>query len=435
MRFCLSLPVVALALSTALPTDNWPAFRGPNGDGTSDAANLPTEWSETKNIRWKTPIHGKGWSSPVVWGDQVWITTADEIPRATKVPPPKNADKPVSNAEQVTFFAVCADRNTGKIVHDIKLAVEKDPAFCIDFNSYASPTPVVEEGRVYAHFGSHGTWCIDTATGKPLWDRRDLKCNHFRGPGSSPILYQNLLILIFDGFDYQYVAALDKLTGQTVWRKDRNIKYGTDNGDYKKAYATARVVDVNGEPQLVCPSAECTIAYDPLTGDELWRFHHLKKNSMNAAARPVGGHGLVYLTSGNPAQLMALKLGMSGMLPKTAVAWETDKGIPTRPSLLLHGDLLFMISDGGIASCLDAKTGKVYWSERINGEYTASPVLAGGHIYMPNQTGKTAVVKADKEYELVAMNELDAGCMASPAISGDAIILRTKTHLYSIGKK
>lgn len=431
MRFSLSLLATALLSATILSADNWPAFRGPNGDGSVDAKNLPTEWSETKNVGWKTAIHGKGWSSPVVWGDQIWLTTADEVRGNKSVPVPRTggAKGPV---ERVTFFAICVDRNSGKITRDIKLGVEDNPGFCHDFNSYASPTPAVEESRLYAHFGSHGTWCIDTASGKVLWERKDLKCDHFRGPGSSPILYKNLLILIFDGFDVQYVAALDKTTGQTVWKKDRNIKYSTDNGDYKKGYATGRVLDVNGQPQLVCPSAECTVAYDPMTGEELWRVTH---GGMNGAARPVAGHGLMFLTSGHTRQLLAVKEGVRGMVPKDAVVWKVDKIVPTRPSLLLQGDLLFMVSDDGIASCLDAKTGKVHWSERLNGEFTASPILAGGNLYLPNQGGKTTVLKAGKEYEPVATNLLDAGCMASPAVVGDTILLRTKTHLYSIAKK
>ncbi len=431
MRWTLPLITAALALSTALPADNWPAFRGPTGDGVSTATDLPTRWSETENIRWKTAIHGKGWSSPVVWGDQIWLTTADEVRGSKSVPVPKKggAKGPV---ERVTFFAIGVDRKTGKIMHDITLGVEDNPAFCHDFNSYASPTPVIEEDRVYAHFGSHGTWCIDTASGKVLWERKDLKCDHFRGPGSSPILHNNLLILIYDGFDIQYVAALDKATGKTVWKKDRNIRYSSDNGDIKKAYATARVMEIGGKSELICPSAECTIAYDPATGDELWRFAH---GGMNGSARPVGGHGLLFLTSGHTRQLLAVKETVSGAVPKDAVVWRVDKIVPTRPSLILHGDMLYMVSDDGIASGLDAKTGKVYWSERQNGEFTASPVLAGGHLYLSNQTGKTIVLKASREYEPVATNTLDAGCMASPAVAGDALLLRTKTHLYSIGKK
>jgi outer membrane protein assembly factor BamB len=417
MRFCLSLIVVALALATALPAENWPAFRGPTGDGVAEATSLPTRWSESENIRWKTAIHGKGWSSPVVWGDQIWLTTANEEGVNKKAPVPRTGEAKAA-VEKVTFFAVGVDRATGKVLYDLTLGSETNPGFCHDFNSYASPTPVIEEGRVYTHFGSNGTWCLDTASGKVLWERRDLACNHHRGSGSSPILHKNLLILIFDGYDVQYVAALDKSTGKTVWKKDRNINYSRNDGDIKKAYATGRVMEIGGKSQLICPSAECTIAYDPATGDELWRVAH---GGMNGAARPVGAHGLLFLTSGHTRQLLAVKESLSGTVSKDAVVWRAEKIVPTRPSLILHNDLLYMVSDDGIASCLDALTGKVQWSERQNGEFSASPILAGEHIYMPNQTGKTMVVKT--------------GCMASPAIAGDALLLRTKTHLYSIGRK
>ena len=428
MSRLLTLLVLVFA-GPATAADTWPAFRG-HGDGTSDAT-VPTEWSDTKNVRWKTPIHGKGWSSPVVWGDQVWVTTADEVRSGKpKVVPGKGGLS--TDVVKVTFFAVCVDRNTGKVVHDIKLAEEPDPAFCHDFNSYASPTPVIEDGRVYVHFGTHGTWCLDTATGKPVWERKDLRCDHHRGPGSSPVVWGNRLFLIFDGSDVQYVAALDKRTGDTVWKKDRAIPYKSTDGDLKKAYATPRVLEVGGKPQLVCPSAEQTVAYDPATGDELWRLTH---GGMNGAARPVAGGGKLYLTSGYPAKLLAVKEGGSGAVPKDAVAWQKDKAVPTRPSLLLVGDLLFLVSDDSIASCLDAGTGKVHWSERLGGEFTASPVAAGGFLYFPNQGGKTTVVRAGKEYEPVAVNELPAGCMASPAVAGDALFLRTKTHLYCIAGK
>jgi outer membrane protein assembly factor BamB len=428
--------------SPASAADNWPAFRGPNGDGTSDAKNVPTHWSETQNVRWKTPIHGKGWSSPVVWGGQVWVTTADEVDSGKKVDTPRvpGVKGPV---EQVTFFAVCLDRKTGQVVHDVKLAVEKDPAYCIPFNSYASCTPCIEEGRVYAHFGSHGTWCVDTATGKVVWERRDLECDHFRGPASSPILYQNLLILIFDGYDRQYVAALDKATGRTVWKTDRDIRYSKDDGDWKKAYSTARVLEIDGRPQLVCPSAEATIAYDPLTGREVWRVIH---GGMNTSARVLAGHGLVYLTTGNTQQLWAIRPGGSGVLPKEAVAWRLTRGVPTRSSPVLVGDYLFMVNDGGFAQCVEAKTGKVMWSqERLGGggaEFSAAPVSANGNVYFCDQIGRTFVVAAKPEFNLVAENRLDVsgapsppGFMASPAVAGDNLFVRTRTHLYCIGKE
>ena len=433
------LPILLLGISSTLAAvsaaadDSWPGYRGPTADGRSAAKNLVTTWSETENVRWKTAVHGKGWSSPVVLGKHVWVTTADEVP-AEKAPPPKKGDPPANPVKEVSFFAVCADLGTGKIVHDVKLATEQNPAYCHPFNTYASPTPFVEEGRLYAHFGSHGTWCVDTATGKVLWERRDLKCDHFRGPASSPVVYGELLYLIFDGFDVQYVAALYKATGKTVWKADRDIKYSTDNGDWKKAYATPALFEVGGKQQLVCPSAECTIAHDPKTGAELWRIAH---GGMNGASRPVMANGLLYLLSGYPAKLLAVTPTGSGTLPADAVKWQTNKSVPTRPSLVLDGGLLYMVSDSGFASCLDAATGKVHWNERLDGEFSASPVLAGGRIYCCNQSGKTFVLTAGKEFNIEAVNRLggkDGSFMASPAVAGDRLLVRTKTHLYALGK-
>ena len=410
--------------------DTWPGYRGPTADGHSTARKLVTTWSEKDNVRWKTAIHGKGWSSPVVWGDQVWVTTADEVP-AEQAPPPKKGDPPPNPIQEVSFYAVCLDRATGKIRYDIKLGTERNPAYCHPFNSYASPTPFVEAGRLYAHFGSHGTWCVDTTTGRILWERRDLKCNHFRGPASSPVVYGDRLYLIFDGFDLQYVVALDTATGKTVWKTDRQIKYGTENGDYKKAYATPVLFEIDGQAHLVCPSAECTIAYDPATGAERWRVIH---GGMNGAARPVRGGELIYLTSGYPSKLLAVKPEGRGVLPATAVKWQTTKNVPSRPSLLLDGELLYMVSDSGLASCLDAATGQVHWVERLDGEFSASPILAGGLVYFCNQAGKTFVVATGKVFSLVAENRLDGGFMASPAVAGDRLFLRTRTHLYCIGQ-
>jgi outer membrane protein assembly factor BamB len=432
MRTRLLLPALFLCTSLAAAGDSWPGFRGPGGDGRSDSASLPTTWSETENIRWKTAIHGKAWSSPVVLGDQVWVTTADER-LADKVPSAGKGGAPPNPVEEVTFFAVCVDRSSGKVIHDVKLGRVENPDYCIPFNSYASSTPFIEKGRLYAHFGSNGTWCVDTSTGKTLWARRDLKCNHWRGAASSAVVYDNLLYLIFDGFDLQYVAALDKMTGQIVWKTDRDIQYKTDNGDFKKAYATPALFEIGGKPQLICPSAQCTIAYDPKTGTELWRISH---DGMNGAARPVRGNDLLYLTSGHNATLLAVKPSGTGMLPKSAVAWQVEKkAVPTRPSLLLDGELLYMVSDNGIASCLDALTGKVYWAERLDGEFSASPILAGKNIYCFNQTGKTFVLATGKTFNVIAENRLDGGFMASPAEAGNELFLRTKTHLYRVGKK
>ncbi len=424
--------VLCLVLGwAAWAAETWPGFRGPQGDGRASSANVPIKWSETENIRWKTAIHGKGWSSPVVWGKQVWVTTADEVPGEKE--PPKNGGAPSNPVKEVSFFAVCVDRTTGAIVHDIRLRTEKNPAYCHPFNSYASPTPFIEEGRLYAHFGSHGTFCLDTTTGKVLWERLDLECDHFRGPGSSPVVYGDLLYLIFDGFDVQYVTALDKKTGKTRWKTHRNIKYSTDNGDNKKAYATPALFTVQGQDMLVCPSAECTIAYNPLTGQELWRFTH---GGMNGSCRPVMANGRLYINSGHTKKLFALKPELlCGEVPKEAIAWQTGKDVCLRSSMLVEGELLFMVSDTGIASCLNAQTGEVYWNERLDGEFTASPVSAGGHVYFCSQTGRITVVTATRQFNIVSENRLADGFMASPAIADNELFLRTKTHLYSIGPK
>jgi outer membrane protein assembly factor BamB len=435
--------LAALCTSTGLAGDTWPGFRGPGADGRADARNLVTTWSETENVIWKTPIHGRGHSSPVVLGKEVWVTTADEVKgEATK--PPRRGDPPANPVKEVHFFAIGIDRDTGKVIHNLKLGTQSDPQYCHPFNTYASPTPYIEEGRLYAHFGSLGTWCVDTATGKVIWDRRDLKCDHFRGAGSSPVVYGNLLYLILDGSDLQYVIALDKTTGKTIWKTDRNIKYGTDNGDYKKAYATPALFRLGGKDHLVCPSAECTIAYDPGTGRELWRLVHDDRKSMNGSARPVMGDlgdGLLYLTSGNTKRLIALKPdGLEGMVGPAAVKWQATRDIPSRPSVLFDRGLIYMVSDDGLASCLDASTGKVHYSgQRLDGEFSASPVLAGGNIYYCSQKGKTFVVAAGTTFNVVAENRLgesrDIGFMASPAIAGDSLYLRTTTHLYRVGRK
>ena len=414
MRFLIPLAVLAFLVATAFAGDNWPQFRGPAGDGHATARDLPVEWSESKNVRWKTEIHDKGWASPVIWNDQIWLTTA--------------------KADGTEMYVICVDRKSGKVLHDIKLFEVEKPDFCIEFNSYASSTPVVEEGRVYVHFGRYGTACLDVSNAKVLWQRNDLPCNHFRGPGSSPILCGDLLILTFDGVDQQYVAALDKASGKTIWKKDRNIKYSanTPDGDHKKGYSTPSLFEIDGKKQLVSPSAEATIAYDPANGDELWRIHH---GGMNAACRPLAGNGFIYLNSGHTHQVLAVKQGGKGTLdPDDAVEWKTARNAPTRPSMLLDHDHLFMISDNGFASCLEAKTGKELWSERLGENCSASPIFADGRLYVTGEQGSTYVLEASPTFKKLAVNKLDAGCMASPAAVGDALYLRTRTHLYCIGK-
>ncbi len=406
--------LLTLTLASLVPppasVDTWPAFRGHSGDGHADGRALPVEWNETKNVRWKTAIHGKAWSSPVIWGNQVWVTTAPEDG--------KHLD------------AVCLDRDSGKIIYDLQIFDNPMPAFCIAANSYASSTPVIEEGRVYVHFGSAGTACLDTATGKVLWQRRDLPCDHFRGPASSPILYGNLLILTFDGFDFQYVTALDKETGKTVWKTDRQLAPPNGNGDNKKAYSTPLVIKVADQELLISPAAYGTQAFDPKTGKELWRVSH---GGMNVASRPLFGHGHVYLTSGDGGkQLLAVRPDGKGDVTDDHVAWTFNKGVPTRASLVLVDDLLFMASNDGMAVCVEANTGKEVKKVRLGGGMWASPLAVDGKIYFFGQDGNSHVLEANRDMKVLAINKLDEGCWASPAVAGKALFIRTRTHLYRI---
>ena len=400
----------------------WPQFRGPDGMGTSTSRDLPLTWNEGKNVRWKTAIHGRAWSSPVVLDSQVWVTTATD--------------------DGSDLFALALDRDTGKILYDLKLFHVAHPQDAHPFNSYASPTPVIEPGRVYVTFGSPGTAAIDTGTAKVVWARRDLECNHFRGAGSSPILFRDLLIMHFDGSDRQYVVALDKKTGHTVWRTDRSVDFqdlGPDgkpraDGDFRKAFATPHVVMVGGEPVLVSLGSKATYGYDPLTGKELWRIE--EPSSFSASTRPVTGHGLVFYPTGfNTGQLLAVRLDGRGDVTRTHVAWRVTRGVPQKPSVLLMDDLLFMIGDGGIATCLEAKTGELVWKARVGETYSASPVSADGRIYFFSEDGKTTVIQARREFKVLAENHLDEGFMASPAIAGRAMFLRTRTHLYRIEER
>jgi outer membrane protein assembly factor BamB len=397
----------------------WPEFRGPDGRGHAAVPGLPLSWSETQNVKWKTAIHGRAWSSPVVLNGQVWVTTATEDGRQ--------------------LYAVAIDQATGKVLHDLKLFDVATPQYAHPFNTYASPSPVIEPGRVYVTFGSPGTAAVDTATGKVLWTRRDLECNHYRGAGSSPILFRDLLLLHYDGSDVQYVVALDKHTGKTIWLTKRSIDFqdlGSDGqpmaeGDLRKAFATPQIIDVDGQPLMISMGAKATYAYDPLTGKERWRVE--ERTNHSASTRPVSAFGLVFLPTGFPkGELLAVRPNGHGDVTATHVAWRLTRGVPNKPSVLLVGDLLFMTTDAGVASAVEAKTGTVVWTGRIGGTHSASPVAADGRVYFFSEDGKAIVVQAGRTFKILAENQLGDGFMASPAIDGKAFYLRSKSHLYRI---
>ena len=407
-------------------TEYWNQFRGPAGDGVSMALDVPVQFDEAVNVCWKTEIPDSGWSSPVVWENEIWLTTG--------------------NDKTGELRAICVDLETGSITRNIRvfdmIARRVDPAYKHDsphLNSPATPTPVVEADRVYVSFGSQGIACLDRKTGTSVWERRDLRVYQPVRQGSSPIVDDQNLYVAFDGTDQQFFVALDKATGATRWRTNRNVdtkaipaSVGKPN-DNKKAFATATLIEVNGTRQLIAPAAEATIAYDPETGNEIWRVLH--PGGFNVAARPVFANGLVYVfTSGLSHSLLAIRPDGRGDVTETHVAWSTTKSTPSIPSPVIVNDLLFMVTDqGGIARCLKATTGDEIWRMRLGGNHWASPVLVAGKLYFSSKEGQVTVLPATRQQpQIVARNVMRGRFIASPAVAGNSLLLRSTTHLYCL---
>ncbi|MCA8988100.1 MAG: PQQ-binding-like beta-propeller repeat protein, partial [Planctomycetaceae bacterium] len=401
---CLCLTVSGSGRTFAAD-QGWTEFRGPAGTGHASEATPPLQWSETEHVAWKTEIPMRGWSSPVVDGNEVWMTTASE--------------------DGKQMYVLCLNASTGEWIHNELMFTNEMPNEIHVTNSYASPTPTIEGNRIYVHFGAYGTTCLDRQTAKKLWERRDLPCHHWRGPGSSPIVYKNLLIVPYDGYDYQYLVAFNKETGETVWKKDRMDLFETDNGDHKKAYGTPVVLEIDGQPQLISPYAKAAMAYDPLTGEELWWVRYEQHSTAN---RPLFDGKTIYIGTGfGKGSVMAVNpSGAKGDVTETHVLWNYDRTMPSKPSQLLIDGRIYAIADKiGVATCLDAKTGEMIWQERVGGTFSASPVYAGGHIYFCDEDGKTTVVKPGDSLQIVAENQLESGCMATPAPVGKAMFIRT----------
>jgi outer membrane protein assembly factor BamB len=413
------LPLFVLICVATAQDATWPDYRGPRHDGHSSATGLPERWSETENIAWKTPIHGRAWSSPVIADDEIWLTSATE--------------------DGTELFVLAVELDSGEIVHDDRLFEIEKPQEIHGFNSYASPSPVIDGPRVHVTFGSPGTACLDRGSKKVLWRRDDLVCNHFRGSGSSPLVHGDLLILTMDGSDLQYLIALDVKTGQTRWRTRRSTDFGDldektgapiADGDFRKSYATPIVIEVDGRPQLISPGAKAAFAYDPTTGDELWTVRY---GNHSSASRTVFGHGLLFINTGYSVPvLLAVDPSGRGDVTETHIRWRLDRRMPKKPSPVLVGDHLFFLNDGGIASCIAALTGEVIWEQRVGGEYSASLIYADGRIFGFSQEGKAVIFEPGAEYVSVGENTLDGGFMSSPAIAGSALIVRSETHLYRI---
>ncbi len=417
--------------------DTWPRFRGPTGDGHAGSTNLPTTWSEEHNVTWKVPVPGQGHSSPVVADGQIWLTAAitSELSEELKNKGLEGLSdqKSLNLVASLSLRVVCFDLRSGKQLRDIEAFAVDTPEPIHYTNTYASPTPVIHNGRLYAHFGSYGTAAIDCRSGEVMWRNSDLKVDHQNGPGGSPLLWQDLLIANFDGIDQQFTAALHIEDGKLAWKTDRSGELNPSPA-MKKAYCTPVVVETEGSTELISPGADWVYGYNPRTGSELWKASY-GESGYSTVPCPVVGHGLAYIcTSFNKSKLLAVKLGGQGDVSQTHVVWTNDSQIPKKPSLLLSGQELLCCNDTGVMTCFDALDGQVLWRARVGGNFAASPILASGLVYVFDQEGKTTVLKAGREHVQVAVNELSEGCNASPAIAEDAFIIRTSGHLYRIEK-
>lgn len=396
------------ASSAHAADDSWPQFRGPDGQGHT-TADLPITFSDTENVVWKTPIDGRGWSSPVVEGSRIWLTTAID--------------------DGHSLHALCIDRANGKILHDIELFQIAEPKKINEKNSYASPTPVIEANRVWFHFGTYGTACLDATTGKVLWKHQELKLDHQEGPGSSPVILGDLLLINCDGIDVQYFAALDKSTGKIAWKVDRSAPKNP-SPDQRKAFCTPLVIEVNGRKQIISVGAECVYAYDPEGGAEIWRVGF---PGFSNVPRPLFADGLLVVCTGYmKPQIWAIRPDGKGDVTDTRVVWKVTNQVPANPSPVIVGQEIYMVSDAGVVSCLDLHTGRENFKSRLGATYSASLLAAPGRVYIFSEKGDVFILQTGKTFQQLAHNTMPDRIMASPAVAGQSLFLRTETHLYRI---
>jgi outer membrane protein assembly factor BamB len=433
----IAVALCAPAVFAAAPKTNWAQWRGPEGNGVSSETNVPVEWSNTKNVKWKTPIPGRGHSSPIVWGSRVFLTTdleGDTVPGAKAVEhqadgkPFKHPDS-VSGDRKHTFKVLAIDRGTGKVLWE-RTAYE---GTVYDDRhrkgSYASPTPATDGAYVFAYFGTEGLYCYDF-DGKLVWKATPGQIATLgMGPGTSPVLFENMVILQCDedNGDKSFITALDKKTGKEVWRTPRKIQV---------SWSTPLIVRGSQRTELITSGNELIISYDPKTGKELWRTKGLESN---AIPTPVAANGMVFVYAGFPVKrTLAIKLGASGDITASKnIVWQYDKGTAYVPSSIVYGDYLYLMSDRGILTCLDENTGKiVYEGGRvpIPATFTASPVAFDGKILLTSEDGDTFIIKAGPKHEVIATNSIAEPVFASPAISDGMIFLRGEKNLYCIGQ-
>jgi outer membrane protein assembly factor BamB len=406
MMRLLLLATGLLAAASGLTAEDWPQFRGPTGQGVSTEVELPVEWSESRNVRWKVDVPGTGWSSPVVAGDRVWLTTA------------------VVDRNGTSLRALAFDTATGRRVVDAEVFRLPRRNLLNPKNSHASPTPIVEGDRVYVHFGADGTAAL-TSSGEVSWKKRfSYESQH--GNGGSPTLYKDLLIFSCDGSDTAFVVALDKQTGAERWRTRRRAPFD-------QAYSTPLVIRVGERDQLVSVGAYRAVAYDPDTGKEIWRVGYA--DGFSNVPRPVFANGLVYIATGfQEPSLIAVRPDGTGDVTGTHVAWTLRRSAPHTPSPIAVGDELYIVNDMGIATCLDSRTGETVWRERLGGNYSASPVFADGRIYFLSEEGVATVLAPGRTFRKLATNQIDGATLASMAIAAKSIFIRTDAALYRLAR-
>ncbi|MDG2380372.1 MAG: PQQ-binding-like beta-propeller repeat protein [Pirellulaceae bacterium] len=407
-----SLTIVVLLSCPALAQE-WTEFRGPTGQGHA-SSRPPIEWdSQQNNLLWKCPLPGTGWSSPVIQNGLIFLTAA----------------VPIVDSKDLSLQLIVIDLKTGTVENQIEVfrqTADNAPEIHSK-NSHASPTPVIENDHIYVHFGHQGTACINT-DGETVWKNRNLEYAPVHGNGGSPILFQDLLIFSCDGGSDPFIAALDKGTGKLIWRKQRE-----SDADRTFSFSTPLVIEVNGQPQLISPGSNSVWAYNPRDGREIW---HVNYEGYSVIPRPVFGHGLVFLGTGyDSPKVLAIRPDGKGDVTDSHVAWTLSRGAPHTPSMLLIEDHLYMVSDRGIATCVDAKTGEEKWQERIGGNFSASPLYANGSIYLQSEAGECIVIDGRPEFKEVARNDLDERSLASFAVAGDSLLIRTAEHLFRIGRK
>lgn len=400
--------------------ENWTHFRGSSLNGIATVENVPVSWGEETNMKWKTAIHGKGWSSPVVFGNQVWLTTAAE--------------------EGKELFAVCLDFITGEIIFDIKV-FSLDSAISINaVNTYATPTPAIENGFVYVNYGSLGTACINTTNGSVVWTRTDLKCDHVHGPGSSVFLYKDFLILHYEGVDVRFITALDKHNGKTIWITHRQDEpYKELSMIEKKAYVTPLLINLNGRDLIISNGSAIINAFDPSSGEEVWG---IKRGVVSTVPMPIEENGIVYVKLGGMigedrsrfSELVAVNPDGSGDISNTNILWTFRVAyIPVSTPVIKDG-LIYTSDSDRTLKCIDASNGKEVWNYKSKSLFNSSPIYANGNVYFSSTGGETMVVKAGRELNIVSENKLNGEIWATPAILRNNILMRTDRYLYRIGE-